>query len=327
MTHNASPLVRALARIVVGDLEETVATATPASWREALAMVLTYAKDEQLVALCQQLGDRLEAAGCLDEALLCAVCAVDIPAMIRLGLQIHPDCSVRSHLSVAEALLILCSMTNPQTLDLPAAVSSTTSAQRLATLCVELQQRGMQSVASRLVAVLVRSPSARAVVEVLHAMDPALAPAVPAVTAQPAVPAQTVQAAQPAVPAQTVQAAQPAMPAVSAKPAKPVAVRSAQFTPVQPMQPMQPAMPVQQTQPATPKPFMPSLPVQPAYQPVQPAMPAQPAQPVQPVQPVQTSPRPAPFMPTMPEMPSPVAQPAMPAQPAQPVEEPVAEMP
>ena len=312
MTHNASPLVRALARIVVGDLEETVATATPASWREALAMVLTYAKDEQLVALCQQLGDRLEAAGCLDEALLCAVCAVDIPAVIRLGLQIHPDCSVRSHLSVAEALLILCSMTNPQTLDLPAAVASTTSAQRLATLCVELQQRGMQSVASRLVAVLVRSPSARAVVEVLHAMDPALAPAVPAVTAQPAVPAQTVQ---------------PAMPAVSAKPAKPVAVRPAQFTPMQPMQPAMPAMPVQQTQPATPKPFMPSLPVQPAYQPVQPAMPAQPAQPAQPVQPMQTSPRPAPFMPTMPVMPSPVAQPAMPAQPAQPVEEPVAEMP
>ena len=306
MTHNASPLVRALARIVVGDLEETVATATPASWREALAMVLTYAKDEQLVALCQQLGDRLEAAGCLDEALLCAVCAVDIPAVIRLGLQIHPDCSVRSHLSVAEALLILCSMTNPQTLDLPAVVASTTSAQRLATLCVELQQRGMQSVASRLVAVLVRSPSARAVVEVLHAMDPALAPAVTA---------QTVQAAQPAM---------PTMPAVSAKPAKPVAVRSAQFTPMQPMQPMQPAMPVQQTQPATPKPFMPSLPVQPAYQPVQPAMPAQPALPAQPVQ---TSPRPAPFMPTMPVMPSPMAQPAMPAQPAQPVEEPVAEMP
>ena len=306
MTHNASPLVRALARIVVGDLEETVATATPASWREALAMVLTYAKDEQLVALCQQLGDRLEAAGCLDEALLCAVCAVDIPAVIRLGLQIHPDCSVRSHLSVAEALLILCSMTNPQTLDLPAVVSSTTSAQRLATLCVELQQRGMQSVASHLVAVLVRSPSARAVVEVLHAMDPALAPAVPA---------QTVQAAQPAM---------PTMPAVSAKPAKPVAVRPAQFTPVQPMQPMQPAMPVQQTQPATPKPFMPSLPVQPAYQPVQPVMPAQPALPAQPVQ---TSPRPAPFMPTMPVMPSPMAQPAMPAQPAQPVEEPVAEMP
>ena len=300
MTHNASPLVRALARIVVGDLEETVSTATPASWREALAMVLTYAKDEQLVALCQQLGDRLEAAGCLDEALLCAVCAVDIPAVIRLGLQIHPDCSVRSHLSVAEALLILCSMTNPQTLDLPAVVASTASAQRLATLCVELQQRGMQSVASRLVAVLVRSPSARAVVEALHAMDPALAPAVPA---------QTVQAAQPAM---------PTMPAVSAKPAKPVAVRPAQFTPMQPAMPAMPAMPVQQTQPATPKPFMPSLPVQPAYQPMQPAQPAQP---------VQTSPRPAPFMPTMPVMPSPVAQPAMPAQPAQPVEEPVAEMP
>lgn len=318
MTHNASPLVRALARIVVGDLEETVATATPASWREALAMVLTYAKDEQLVALCQQLGDRLEAAGCLDEALLCAVCAVDIPAVIRLGLQIHPDCNVRSHLSVAEALLILCSMTNPQTLDLPAVVASTTSAQRLATLCVELQQRGMQSVASRLVAVLVRSPSARAVVEALHAMDPALAPAVPAQTVQAAQPAMP---AMPAVTAQPIQPAMPTMPAVSAKPAKPVAVRPAQFTPVQPAMPAMPAMPVQQTQPATPKPFMPSLPVQPAYQPMQPAQPAQP---------VQTSPRPAPFMPTMPVMPSPVAQPAMPAmpaQPAQPVEEPVAEMP
>ena len=265
MTHNASPLVRALARIVVGDLEETVVTATPASWREALAMVLTYAKDEQLVALCQQLGDRLEAAGCLDEALLCAVCAVDIPAMIRLGLQIHPDCSVRSHLSVAEALLILCSMTNPQTLDLPAVVSSTTSAQRLATLCVELQQRGMQSVASRLVAVLVRSPSARAVVEALHAMDPALAPAVPAQTVQAAQPAMP---AMPAVTAQPIQPAMPTMPAVSAKPAKPVAVRPAQFTPVQPAMPAMPAMPVQQTQPATPKPFMPSLPVQPAYQPM-----------------------------------------------------------
>ena len=289
MTHNASPLVRSLARIVVGDLEETVAATTPATWRETLAMVLTYAKDEQLVALCQQLGDRLEAAGHLDEALLCAVCAIDIPAVIRLGLQIHPDCSVRSHLSVAEALLILCSMTNPQTLDLPVAVAA--SAQRLATLCVELQQRGMRSVASRLVAVLTRSPSASAVVEALHALDPA---AVPAVPTQPAV--QPVQPVQPTV--------QPAVPT------KPVAVRPAQFAP------MQPAMPAQ---PAAPKPFMPALPVQPPYQP---------AQPVIPVQPMQTSPRPAPFMPTMPVMPSPVAQPAPVTQPtAQPVEEPVEEMP
>ena len=147
MTENASPLIRSLARIVVGDLEQAVAGTTHENWQETLAMILTYAKDEELVSLCQRLGEQLEKEGWLNEAMLCAVCAIDIPAMMRLGLQIHPDCSVRSHLSTVEALLILCSMTNPQELE----VSDTAAvfAHRFAVICAELKERGMLSVTSR----------------------------------------------------------------------------------------------------------------------------------------------------------------------------------
>ena len=275
MTENASPLIRSLARIVVGDLEQAVAGTTHENWQETLAMILTYAKDEELVSLCQRLGEQLEKEGWLNEAMLCAVCAIDIPAMMRLGLQIHPDCSVRSHLSTVEALLILCSMTNPQELE----VSDTAAvfAHRFAVICAELKERGMLSVTSRLVSVLLRSPSARVLVEALHEVDPSIVPSY-----KPAAPAQSV--------AQSV--AQPAQPKPFAQPVAPA-------TPFAPTQPMMPAQPATPATPVTPKPFIPSLPVQPTYQPV-------PAP-----QPVSHATRPAPFIPSMP---SPMStMPAMPA--------------
>ena len=280
MTENASPLIRSLARIVVGDLEQAVAGTTHENWQETLAMILTYAKDEELVSLCQRLGEQLEKEGWLNEAMLCAVCAIDIPAMMRLGLQIHPDCSVRSHLSTVEALLILCSMTNPQELE----VSDTAAvfAHRFAVICAELKERGMLSVTSRLVSVLLRSPSARVLVEALHEVDPSIVPSY-----KPAAPAQSV--AQPV--AQSV--AQPAQPKPFTQPVAPA-------TPFAPTQPMMPAQPATPATPVTPKPFIPSLPVQPTYQPV-------PAP-----QPVTHATRPAPFIPSMPSpMPSPM--PTMPA--------------
>ena len=43
MTENASPRIRSLARIVVGDLEQAVAGTTHENWQEPLAMSLTYA--------------------------------------------------------------------------------------------------------------------------------------------------------------------------------------------------------------------------------------------------------------------------------------------
>ena len=285
MTENASPLIRSLARIVVGDLEQAVAGTTHENWQETLAMILTYAKDEELVSLCQRLGEQLEKEGWLNEAMLCAVCAIDIPAMMRLGLQIHPDCSVRSHLSTVEALLILCSMTNPQELE----VSDTAAvfAHRFAVICAELKERGMLSVTSRLVSVLLRSPSARVLVEALHEVDPSIVPSY-----------------KPAGPVQSV--AQPVAPATPFTPA-----------PAQPMMPAQPAMPAMPATPATPvtpKPFIPSLPVQPTYQPVPAPQPAAHAT------------RPAPFIPSMPSpMPTMPAMPAKTSAPAVAEPEPVME--
>ena len=287
MTENASPLIRSLARIVVGDLEQAVAGTTHENWQETLAMILTYAKDEELVSLCQRLGEQLEKEGWLNEAMLCAVCAIDIPAMMRLGLQIHPDCSVRSHLSTVEALLILCSMTNPQELE----VSDTAAvfAHRFAVICAELKERGMLSVTSRLVSVLLRSPSARVLVEALHEVDPSIVPSY-----KPAVPVQSV--AQPV--------AQP----------KPFAQPVAPATPFAPTQPMMPAQPATPATPVTPKPFIPSLPVQPTYQPVPAPQPAAHAT------------RPAPFIPTMPSpMPTMPAMPAKTSAPAVAEPEPVME--
>lgn len=285
MTENASPLIRSLARIVVGDLEQAVAGTTHENWQETLALILTYAKDEELVSLCQRLGEQLEKEGWLNEAMLCAVCAIDIPAMMRLGLQIHPDCSVRSHLSTVEALLILCSMTNPQELE----VSDTAAvfAHRFAVICAELKERGMLSVTSRLVSVLLRSPSARVLVEALHEVDPSIVPSY-----KPAAPAQSV--------AQSVaQSAQP----------KPFAQPVAPATPFALTQPMMPAQPATPATPVTPKPFIPSLPVQPTYQPVPAPQPAAHAT------------RPAPFIPSMPSpMPSPM--PTMPAKTSAPAVEP-----
>lgn len=298
MTENASPLIRSLARIVVGDLEQAVAGTTHENWQETLAMILTYAKDEELVSLCQRLGEQLEKEGWLNEAMLCAVCAIDIPAMMRLGLQIHPDCSVRSHLSTVEALLILCSMTNPQELE----VSDTAAvfAHRFAVICAELKERGMLSVTSRLVSVLLRSPSARVLVEALHEVDPSIVPSYKPV-AQPAQPAQPVAQSKPF--AQPVAPATPFTPA----PAQPM-------IPAQPMMPTQPAMPATPVTPVTPKPFIPSLPVQPTYQPV-------PAP-----QPVTHATRPAPFIPSMPSpMPTMPAMPAKTSAPAVAEPEPVVE--
>lgn len=298
MTENASPLIRSLARIVVGDLEQAVAGTTHENWQETLAMILTYAKDEELVSLCQRLGEQLEKEGWLNEAMLCAVCAIDIPAMMRLGLQIHPDCSVRSHLSTVEALLILCSMTNPQELE----VSDTAAvfAHRFAVICAELKERGMLSVTSRLVSVLLRSPSARVLVEALHEVDPSIVPSYKPV-AQPAQPAQPV--------AQSKPFAQPVAPATPFTPAPAQPMMSAQ-----PMMPTQPAMPATPVTPVTPKPFIPSLPVQPTYQPV-------PAP-----QPVTHATRPAPFIPTMPSpMPTMPTMPAKTSAPAVAEPEPVME--
>ena len=48
------PLLGQLATIVSGDLEEAVASTVLDTWQETLALILTYAKEQEFVPLCQQ---------------------------------------------------------------------------------------------------------------------------------------------------------------------------------------------------------------------------------------------------------------------------------
>ena len=96
MREQASSTLKSLATIVSGDLTEAVASTTVASWRETLAMILTYAREEEFITLCQQLGERLEQLGARDEALLCSICAVDVSGLLRVmeerrGASAQPD--------------------------------------------------------------------------------------------------------------------------------------------------------------------------------------------------------------------------------------------
>ena len=72
MERHSAPLLRKLATIVSGDLREAVEETT-SNWEETLALILTYAREEEFVPLCQQLSARLERLGLRDAALLCTL--------------------------------------------------------------------------------------------------------------------------------------------------------------------------------------------------------------------------------------------------------------
>ena len=275
MERHSAPLLRKLATIVSGDLREAVEETTN-GWEETLALILTYAREEEFVPLCQQLSARLERLGLREAALLCAVCAVDVSSLLRLGLQ-DADGGVRAHLSVMEALLILCSMVAPQDLVFSEDVASVGAT--LATLCVELERQGMHSV-ERFLQALRSVASAQPLLRAVAAAAPQLLPGFQAEKVEKA-----------PVKAQEVFAA----------PVAPVASK--------------PVTPVTPATPATPKPFMPTMPVvqpvmqqtmQPAMQPaMQPTL--QPA-----MQPTAEKTRPVPFLP----VPTLTPQPAAPVAPA-----------
>jgi hypothetical protein len=57
----ASPLGGVMAAIIRGELGALVAGAELGAWREALALLCTYARAEDFCGLCEALGDRLAA--------------------------------------------------------------------------------------------------------------------------------------------------------------------------------------------------------------------------------------------------------------------------
>ena len=270
------PLLGQLATIVSGDLEEAVASTVLDTWQETLALILTYAKEQEFVPLCQQLGSHMENLGDRDAALLCAVCAVDVGSLLRLGLGRSSDCGVRSHLSVMEALLILCSMVTPQ--DLLFSQEVVPVGEKLATLCIELKDQGMESVTWFLQS-LRNAPSAQPLLQVIVSAAPDLLPgyvpkSVPqTVPVQPTI-SQPVQSTQPAFNSpRTVQPAfttsvQPTFASSAPKPFIPSMSTSVQSAPVQPVLsptpmdrprpapfiPSTPVIPPQSLQPTTPQP-------------------------------------------------------------------------
>ena len=272
MREQASSTLKSLATIVSGDLTEAVASTTVASWRETLAMILTYAREEEFITLCQQLGERLEQLGARDEALLCSICAVDVSSLLRLGLGASQDYRVRSHLSVMEVLLILCTMVPVQDLHLDAKLA--TLGEKLAVLCEALEAQGMNSITSHFLQSLRSAPSAQSLLQAMAAAVPELLPGFhPVAPQQPMVQQQQPVVSQPVV-------SQPMAPQF-AKPSAPS---------VQPMMPAPLNPPMPAPKPFTPaavvpapKPFMPT-PFVPAAQPTMP----------QPTMPQPTMPQPQP---------------------------------
>lgn len=267
MREQASSTLKSLATIVSGDLTEAVASTTVASWRETLAMILTYAREEEFITLCQQLGERLEQLGARDEALLCSICAVDVSSLLRLGLGASQDYRVRSHLSVMEVLLILCTMVPVQDLHLDAKLA--TLGEKLAVLCEALEAQGMNSITSHFLQSLRSAPSAQSLLQAMAAAVPELLPGFhPVAPQQPMVQQQQPVVSQPMAP----QFAKPSAPSV--QPMMPAPLNPPMPAP----KPFTPAAAV-----PAPKPFMPT-PFVPAAQPTMP----------QPTMPQPTMPQPEP---------------------------------
>lgn len=258
MKEAASPLVSSLAKIVSGDLSEAISSSTRDNWQETLAMILTYAKEEEFISLCQQLSAHMSSLNEPAAAILCSICAVDISSLIYLGLQFTKDTRIRSNLSIIEVILILCSMVTSQDLVLKEDVKMV--ADKLGVLCKELKEQGMESVQTKFLQLLCSVPSAQELLQRLTASHPDL---LPGFVPQPQVLQQT-----PIPQPQVFQQAPVPQPQVF------------QQAPVQ-------QMPSRMQQ--APTPFIPS-------QPVQPMQPVQPIQPIQPMQPVPR--QPVPFIPT-----------------------------
>ena len=294
MREQASPTLQSLATIVSGDLQDAVATTTVDSWRETLAMILTYAREEEFITLCQQLSSRLEQLGAREDALLCSICAVDVSSLLRLGMEICPDYRVRSHLSVMEALLILCTMVPAQDLHLDSQLSA--FGEKLAVLCEALEEQGMVSVTSHFLQSLRTAPSAQSLLQAMAAAVPELLPGFKPVQ----------------------QSVQPT-PAVSKPFSQPAPQPFSQPTP----QPFSQPAPQPFSQPA-PQPFS-----QPAPQPFSQPAPQPFSQPTpQPFSPqTNTSSAPKPFIPQPQVVPHMTAKPFAPSMPMQSVPQPLAPTP
>ncbi|ELU08343.1 hypothetical protein CAPTEDRAFT_20326 [Capitella teleta] len=82
---NKGNLNRLISSVVTRDYEHIIRTCELENWKEALAVVLTYAKGEDFSTLCTVLGDRLSSAGdeYTNSACLCYICAGSIDRLVE----------------------------------------------------------------------------------------------------------------------------------------------------------------------------------------------------------------------------------------------------
>ncbi|DAZ93844.1 TPA: hypothetical protein N0F65_002175, partial [Lagenidium giganteum] len=76
--HQTRPVMRVVSAIIKNELYGLVEQSALSDWRQTLAILSTYAKSEEFPALCDKLASQLEAAGDLQSATLCYMCAVNV---------------------------------------------------------------------------------------------------------------------------------------------------------------------------------------------------------------------------------------------------------
>lgn len=91
-----------ISSVVTRDYEHIIRTCELDNWKEALAVILTYAEGEDFASLCTVLGDRLQSAGGshTPSACLCYICAGSIERLVECWAKTTPNPNSPDVLSV-----------------------------------------------------------------------------------------------------------------------------------------------------------------------------------------------------------------------------------
>ena len=147
--------LRCFNSIVRGDLSTYVQNSRLEDWRDTLVLILTYGKTEEFIQLCQQLSTKLEENYFVNEALLCSICAMDLPSVIRLGLKFNINKDIDELVPVLEVICILNHMQEESGESLPELPSNLVH--NVITLCTSLVDQGLVSMATRFIRAIGKS--------------------------------------------------------------------------------------------------------------------------------------------------------------------------
>ncbi|KAK8789941.1 hypothetical protein WA158_006721 [Blastocystis sp. Blastoise] len=149
MTETFPSVLRPFSSIVRGDLSSLVSASSLEDWKDTLVMILTYGKAEEFVPLCQDLSKKLEDNHYVDEALLCSICAMDLPSVVRLGLKSNVNKDIDDLVPVLEVISILTHMQQEEGEQLPELDPSLLH--NVITLSTSLVNQGLASMATRFI--------------------------------------------------------------------------------------------------------------------------------------------------------------------------------